>query len=104
MSTETKPAEKTTETKQAEAKQTHELKNNKKYTLTVSDDGKITLMPVKEEETKPAEKTTETKPAEAKPTEAKPAATAASASSSGGKKTKKRGKKNKKRRTIRIHR
>ena len=97
MSTESKPVESKSEIKSTESKRTHGLINNKKFTLSVSDDGKITLTPVKEEQSKP----TETKSAEAKPAEAKPAAPA---SSLGGKKTKKKGKRNKKRRTIRIHR
>ena len=110
MSTESKPVESKSEIKSTESKRTHGLINNKKFTLSVSDDGKITLTPVKEEQSKPVEakspeaKPAEAKPAEAKPAEAKPATTAAPASSSGGKKTKKKGKRNKKRRTIRIHR
>ena len=102
MSTESKPVESKSEIKSTESKRTHGLINNKKFTLSVSDDGKITLTPVKEEQSKPTEtKSAEAKPAEAKPAEAKPAAPA---SSLGGKKTKKKGKRNKKRRTIRIHR
>ena len=60
MSTESKPVESKSEIKSTESKRTHGLINNKKFTLSVSDDGKITLTPVKEEQSK----TTETKPVE----------------------------------------